>query len=419
MSKIIRVQEGDYKIVTSSGNTIALDTGGNLPVEPVGWSGGVIITGDLVVYGNTTSVNSEELYITDNVIHINDGQTGNGVSGDGTAGIQIDRGNYDDAYILWSENLKTGSLDSGTFAFVDETYQPTDEATLVGALLPIATNGINTGGGDLLLIAGPGNGIVTVSGTANYENRVLDYNKLGVAFNIINTQRSANKATISIDGNLNDYGIVDNAYVDIICVVFSFSTTLAQINVINSNTFEYVNPGPDALSSAYLPGTAGSVIPYPVYDKDTIPNMQAVVDYTKSAIETYGVTTNNIGEYDTRVRARDISGTGSASNITFEVDGTERALINEFGLHTGNLRIENSSIGNYKLTGENNVVKLDSFLSLQNQIVDPVTTPNGYIKLYASADQGTGGTGLYFLNSLGTKDELISKTKALLYSLIL
>jgi hypothetical protein len=32
---------------------------------------------------------------------------------------------------------------------------------------------------------------------------------------------------------------------------------------------------------------------------------------------------------------------------------------------------------------------------------------------------GTGGTGLFFVNTEGTRDELISKTKALLYSLIL
>lgn len=427
MSKIIRVQDGDYKVVTGSGRTIAFDTGGNSIVEPVGWSGGVIITGDLVVYGNTTTLESEELYIEDNIIHINVGDPGPGVSGDGTSGIQISRqstppvSGFEDVYILWSENLRTGSLDSGTFVFADGTYQPTDEATLTNALKPIATNGIDSANGNLLIDLGS-NGILKVSDNVTlYEYRVLDYNKLNVSFNIVNTQRFANKATITVDGNLNDYGIVDNDFVDVVSLDYSFSATLAQINVINSTTFEYSNPGPDAPSQSYISGTAGSVVPNTVYNKDTIPNMQAVVDYTKSAIISYGsnFALNSIGELDTRITARDIFGTGSASNLIFEVDGAEKLLINEFGLHTGNLRIDNSSIGNYKALGENNVVELDSFLSLQVQSVDATTTPSGYIKLYAKNNPGQGDTGVFFKNTAGTSDELISKTKAVIYSLIL
>lgn len=421
MSKIIRVQDGDYKVVTGVGGTITLDTGTNTPFEPDGWQGGVVVTGDLLVLGNTTTVESEELYVKDNIIHINNGETGAGVSTLGsTAGIQIDRGSLPSTFILWDENVQTAAFDIGTFVFVDETYNPLIPSTLSSALKPIATNGINTGGDDLYLIAGGGNGVVTVSGTADYEQRVLDYNKLNVALSIVNTQRSGGVATITIDGNLGDYGIVTGNYVDIICNADnSFSVEFTAITVINSTTFTYPNPGVNAPSVSYLPGLAGNVIPDVIYNSDTIPNMKAVADYAKSAIATYTVDINSIGQADTRVVATDLSVTGTASKIVFNVDSDEKAVINNFGSHFGNLRINNSSITNYKLLGENNVVELNSFLSLQNQAADPTSVPLGYVKLYSKDGQGTGGTGLYFLNTLGTNDELISKTKALLYSLIL
>ena len=45
------------------------------------------------------------------------------------------------------------------------------------------------------------------------------------------------------------------------------------------------------------------------------------------------------------------------------------------------------------------------------------TPPTDGTKIYAK-DEADGGTGLYFINELGTQDELISRNKALLYSII-
>jgi hypothetical protein len=57
-------------------------------------------------------------------------------------------------------------------------------------------------------------------------------------------------------------------------------------------------------------------------------------------------------------------------------------------------------------------------LSIANRSGTP-STPIGYVKVFSRNNPGTGGTGLFFTNTVGTTDELISKTKALLYSLIL
>jgi len=54
-------------------------------------------------------------------------------------------------------------------------------------------------------------------------------------------------------------------------------------------------------------------------------------------------------------------------------------------------------------------------LSLEEQGAAPSST-SSYNKLY-SATPGEGGTGLYFVNSTSS-DELVSKTKAMVYGLI-
>jgi hypothetical protein len=61
-------------------------------------------------------------------------------------------------------------------------------------------------------------------------------------------------------------------------------------------------------------------------------------------------------------------------------------------------------------------LKLNKVVSIQDQVSSPASTA-GYNKLYSSATQAGGGSGLYFVNT-STSDELVSKTKALAYSLI-
>ena len=83
MSKFVNIPNGDYTVSVQSGGVITLNTGAE--------TGYVKITGDLVVEGDTTTVQSENLKVKDNIIELNDGETGAGVTLN-TAGIKIDRG---------------------------------------------------------------------------------------------------------------------------------------------------------------------------------------------------------------------------------------------------------------------------------------------------------------------------------------
>lgn len=114
------VLSGDYTVQTAQNGVITLDTTAGFGGLNSG-SGRVIITGDLWVQGIHTSVSSQEATIKDQRIFLNSGQPGsNVVSGDGTSGILVSRGNNDDetiaAKLLWNE---TSIWDSTALSNVD------------------------------------------------------------------------------------------------------------------------------------------------------------------------------------------------------------------------------------------------------------------------------------------------------------
>jgi len=401
MSKIVRVQDSDYKIIVGSSNNpgnIILDTN---PLGEIGSQGTVTITGDLAVLGNTTVIESETLTVKDNIIYINEGETGSGVSTLGsTAGIRIDRGTNPDVSILWDEALSSfnpisGIAVNGTFKLVDVN----------GDIKPLQTNSINTNGGNLSLISS-GTGVVTVTGTTNYEQQVLDYSKLTITLNIASISRLGNVATINTIGNHN---LISGNRVNVVCfTISSFTATYVTITVVDSDTFTYANVGTNLTTTV----VTGIVKPNPVIEDDTIPNMRAVADYATAAFG--GYVSNKILENDTSVITKDFDVSG-VSEIEFKVDGTVQSYINNNGLHVDNININNNNISN---TSGNDNIFVDSLISVANKSADPFPTL-GYVTLYSKSEPGTGGTGLYFVNPAKTDDELISKTKAILYSLIL
>jgi len=159
MSKTLNVNTGNYTIRTPDGNSIVLDTGTQV--------GNVVVTGNLQVQGTTTTVESADLNVEDNIITLNYGETGAGVTLN-TSGIEIDRGSVVKAQLLFDEQTShndpvTQTNKFGTWIFKDAN----------GALLGLRTNSISTGGGDLYLI-NSGTGVISVSGTNNYEDQITD-----------------------------------------------------------------------------------------------------------------------------------------------------------------------------------------------------------------------------------------------------
>lgn len=98
MSKNVIVTDGNYKITVPDNNSIVLDTG-----EAVGT---VEITGNLLVKGTQTTVNSATLEIDDNIIVVNKNEGPDGVQ-ETTAGLRVDRGGqtYEDVQFVYDESI--------------------------------------------------------------------------------------------------------------------------------------------------------------------------------------------------------------------------------------------------------------------------------------------------------------------------
>jgi hypothetical protein len=69
----------------------------------------LFIDGNLQVGGNSTLVHKTDAYITDNMIELNYGDPGPGVTL-GTSGIQVDRGSLANVQIRWNESVKHWEL---------------------------------------------------------------------------------------------------------------------------------------------------------------------------------------------------------------------------------------------------------------------------------------------------------------------
>lgn len=89
------VDETEFQnVVFTSGNQIV---GGDKTFED-----NIVIEGDLTVQGNTTTLDTTELLVEDNIVTLNSTFSGSPVL---DAGIEIERGSSDNAQLLWDESL--------------------------------------------------------------------------------------------------------------------------------------------------------------------------------------------------------------------------------------------------------------------------------------------------------------------------
>ena len=149
MSKIVKVSESDYRLIVKPTGTITLDTG----VEV----GTVRVTGNLIVDGTQTTVNTTNLDIEDNIIRLNKNETGSGITL-GFSGLEVERGTQANAQMVYKE-----STDKWIFQY--------DDANLTG--ITVGSVGTNPGS-NLLLDMQSGSGTIRVTNSTNYESRVTN-----------------------------------------------------------------------------------------------------------------------------------------------------------------------------------------------------------------------------------------------------
>ena len=303
---------GDYKIVTSTDASaqVTLDT-------PE-----VRITGDLTVLGTTTTIDTANMTIEDNIITLNSGETSLSGISLGQAGLNIYRGPsssaatfvFDDTLSYIQPNGNTGP---GVFTFK------------VGASLgAIQAHVLETTGEDLILLGqNAPNAVISVTGTSDYENNVTS--------------------------------------------------------------------------------------------DDDIPNKK----YVDTAIS--GAIIDRIIRGNTKAQVADTSAADPVSRFFIEVDGVEKFSVNAITTELQEIQIDGTTIrpttSNDSLFLETNgtgEVVVRDVLSIESAVAPSApSADSGRIKIYSQAEDA-GGSGLYFVNTSSTRDELVSKKKALLYSML-
>lgn len=347
MSRILKVSQSDYRVKVQDGGTITLDSGVNTPVIPNNWIGGVVITGDLLVMGETTTVNTTNLNIEDNIIRLNVGETGSGIT-EGTSGIEVDRGILPNARIVFDESVDhfnpvTSSNISGTWVLELNTGERTG--------LQLSTLVAPPGNTDLVFDMQDSTSVLRLENTTDYSSRVTDDNDI------------PNRRWVT------DY--------------------------VESGTLV---PG-QADTDRYYNGTVN-----PSTGQVTLNSMGVALNSLNApSLEFY---IRNSGDTEPSLRAKII-------NTGLYVDGVQTF---------GSTIQQHNGIDNLILTAANNNVELNAVLNLDDQLSHPGSVI-GATRLYSRAQQTPklnqypGKTGLFFTNEVNS-DELVSKNRALLFSML-
>ena len=414
---VVRVNS-NYKIQAVSGGTITFDTGSN--------AGTTIVSGSLTVLGTLTQLSTTNTNIKDNIIILNYDDPGPGITSNlsATSGIQIDRGSHvdGDAYILFDETLSwlkynnTNNVSSNVTKYGLFTFKTAD-----GGINGIQTNSIDTGSKSLSLI-GKGTGVVTVTGTTDYEKQVLNYsNNYAVRDDDIipNIKAVVDLVAFQILTNASDnikrddtqFIVYDNSIGQVITTFDTNGTpaTLVRFNhpgVSNSRLNVYVGSSITVSNSGitHLDGTW------------TVTTAVSTADffYLQTSLT---VTVSNALNVSSTINVNNVK-----SNAKIFIDNT---LVTEFQKdHTDiyGLRFQDSTISattsNANLvldvSGSSSVIVRPPLL-MSYQESDPDVNTSG-ILLYSKTDDNEN-TGIYFINET-TQGELISKSKALAYSIL-
>lgn len=134
---------GDYTVVTSDPT---LGTSGNVTFV----TNTMYIDGNLLIGGNSTQIIKTNLAVSDNIVYINAGETGNGVTLN-TAGLEVDRGTSPNVAILWNETVGMweGTNDGTTYLPITRTPTGTAIANVYADSAPAISANLDLRGHDI------------------------------------------------------------------------------------------------------------------------------------------------------------------------------------------------------------------------------------------------------------------------------
>lgn len=366
MARIVNVSENNYRVRVQSGGNITLDTGDNV--------GEVRITGNLIVQGDYTTINVSDMKVEDNVIVLNNGETGSGIT-EGTSGLDIDRGQLDNAQFLFDESITH--------------YDPYTSTDIDGTFVLKTADGHNSGLQLSTLVADGSHNLYVDMQDTTQVVELINIDPDTYANEVFGGDDSPEDPSLILVTPEDNY-IVNKRYVKLYIQSGVVSPGMADVDKIYKSVSGDVRTRIQAYPTdiQFYTTDLGSIDP-------TTPQLKRV------KVANDGLT----------IVKSEVTSVGFPA--TYPITYTE------------SINLYDDTITNYSsnliLTASTNNVILDGVFNLTDQITVPIAS-SGKTKVFSrsqlkSITDPPGNTGIFFANTI-TTDELVSKNRALLFSML-
>ena len=359
----------------------------------------VVIAGNLTVQGTTTTVDTDNTTIKDNVIVLNNGESGAGVTLN-TSGIEIERGTLTNKTLLWDDTVDKWTIGSETF--VADKF----EANYLDASLQLITDNIVMSDGNVtatgtLELAGAGL-VKLLSVTSDIEllpiNKVTVDGALVVSGSIIGDLTGsvfADDSSVLVDGVNGVIPAANLTGTATITVIGNVTGNLTgNADTVTNGVYtigDQTIAGVKTFSSAILSNVTGDVTGDVTGNIDNTTLTVGAVDATTIAIGNAGSTTTINGTVSLpaliagEITADDsisiTTATGDGNAISIGPAGTNRYInltadyIRFFGPITQNINAQAGITGDIKgsVVADDSTVIIDG---VSGTVVGPVVSAN-------------------------------------------
>jgi hypothetical protein len=220
---IVYYKDESGNLVSNSWNWQQTDLTEMKTVDDVTIDSNLVVGGDLVIEGNTVSLNAQEVLIEDNILVLNYNHTGAPIL---DAGIEVERGYRPNVSIKWDEDL-----DKWTFSNDGTTYYE-----ISSIIENSVTLGLHTIG-DYIETITAGTGVTVTSGTGEGANTQISIGQpVGTSNNVVFNQVTANIIG-NVTGNLT--GDVTGQISDISNHGINELSDVSITDAVNGNFLRY------------------------------------------------------------------------------------------------------------------------------------------------------------------------------------
>ena len=280
----------------------SLATGDNVQFAQVTTTGNAIVGGDLTVNGTTTTINSSNMTVDDQLIELGNGRSG---SASGDAGIVIERGSDANAFIGFDESADKFIVGTGTFTGASTGDLTITTGTLVANVEGNVTGAV-TGNASTATALATARTIAGQSfdGTGNISIAPTDLtgvNSTATELNIMDGDTSATSTTladadrvvVNDAGTMKQVALTDfETYMETSLDTLSNVTTVGALNAGSiTSGFGAIDNGSSAITTT---GTMtfgslsdGSITATAFVDEDNMASNSATLIPTQQSVKAY------------------------------------------------------------------------------------------------------------------------------------